>query len=802
MRRWANEIKKFAPTLRVCQYYANGANKKQGLAELRDVDILLTTPHMSFPPYLIRNMRFHRLVVDEAHLLAQSSSTTASKLGALSEYQADSVWLVTGTPFSTDLKQLRNQAKLLGQYDDGVKLKHIYDGVPENITWPPQQGDPEYNYYMAVTQQGLFPERAPHPVVDMQNEEVVERLRKLMIRHTKAMRIGGEVALALPDTECVTVWLDMSDDERLMYNLHRCMQSDLGSHDSGTGYLDSCKAQLDACSHLYSADVVCGLSTKFNGAHGECLGLKDPTEYPTQLSAYSTLQKHIKAGRVHQVGESGEYRYREGHQPPAQPSNPRGPPPKSKEERMKYATGDGDTNHHLYPRPPPSLEAPPAYASFARASAAFLRTHTVADVPNKEKLNAREKTSIALGFREAPPQFIKQYTPLATLTKFKALMSELQALRETEPSFRAIVFTRHTTVQERLVELIRSELVNKPAPDKPADTAAPDKAAGKSSKAAGKPQPLKIFEFTAKTTPTTRHRLIQQFQDPATKGAAVFIVTYAVAAVGITLTAANRIYLMEPCVDPAQEVQAAGRIHRLGQEKDCFVKRFAFKSSIEEAVVALHEKIAAKEVPVVDGTVDRRASNKALQTVIASMTKHDHSGPTRPRCTMRRANLRNVPTEEIHGPGFTYADRYSQVIEPGQTKTKAHLFEEREKAYAADNWYEETCSQGACVFCGLHADLPGTFSWKGAGCFAYLDGDTRDAPKWSRVAHASRWAHVPRPPDGWLGLPLEQTDNGGPLPPTADGSAPSGDGGAPSGDGGASSADGGDDGVPSGDGGN
>jgi len=56
------------------------------------------------------------------------------------------------------------------------------------------------------------------------------------------------------------------------------------------------------------------------------------------------------------------------------------------------------------------------------------------------------------------------------------------------------------------------------------------------------------------------------------------------AQVGITLTAANRIFLMEPCIDPAQEIQAAGRIHRLGQTKDCFIKRFAFKDSIEEAV--------------------------------------------------------------------------------------------------------------------------------------------------------------------------------------------------------------------------
>ena len=45
------------------------------------------------------------------------------------------------------------------------------------------------------------------------NDEVVDRLKKIMIRHTKSQRIGGEVALSLPDTDHATVWLDMSDDE-------------------------------------------------------------------------------------------------------------------------------------------------------------------------------------------------------------------------------------------------------------------------------------------------------------------------------------------------------------------------------------------------------------------------------------------------------------------------------------------------------------------------------------------------------------------------------------------------------------
>ena len=49
----------------------------------------------------------------------------------------------------------------------------------------------------------------------LDNDEVVDRLKKIMIRHTKSQRIGGQVALSLPETDHATVWLDMSDDEAL-----------------------------------------------------------------------------------------------------------------------------------------------------------------------------------------------------------------------------------------------------------------------------------------------------------------------------------------------------------------------------------------------------------------------------------------------------------------------------------------------------------------------------------------------------------------------------------------------------------
>ena len=71
-----------------------------------------------------------------------------------------------------------------------------------------------------------------------------------------------------------------------------------------------------------------------------------------------------------------------------------------------------------------------------------------------------------------------------------------------------------------------------------------------------------------------RHATIREFQasiDQVQAGAAVaeepeakiFLATTKVGNVGITLTAATRVYLFEPCLDPSMEMQAAGRIHRL-----------------------------------------------------------------------------------------------------------------------------------------------------------------------------------------------------------------------------------------------
>ena len=48
-----------------------------------------------------------------------------------------------------------------------------------------------------------------------------------------------------------------------------------------------------------------------------------------------------------------------------------------------------------------------------------------------------------------------------------------------------------------------------------------------------------------------------------------------------------------PCVDPSDEVQAAGRIHRLGQTRQVLLKKFVMKGTVEESIVEMHAKLKA-----------------------------------------------------------------------------------------------------------------------------------------------------------------------------------------------------------------
>jgi superfamily II DNA or RNA helicase len=85
-----------------------------------------------------------------------------------------------------------------------------------------------------------------------------------------------------------------------------------------------------------------------------------------------------------------------------------------------------------------------------------------------------------------------------------------------------------------------------------------------------------------------RAKALSEFQnDPPTT---IFLLSMRAGAVGINLTQANRIFLMEPCFNPALEAQAVGRVHRLGQKRSVEIIRLLMKDSVDSRMVEMLEK--------------------------------------------------------------------------------------------------------------------------------------------------------------------------------------------------------------------
>ncbi|KIM24131.1 hypothetical protein M408DRAFT_331903 [Serendipita vermifera MAFF 305830] len=72
----------------------------------------------------------------------------------------------------------------------------------------------------------------------------------------------------------------------------------------------------------------------------------------------------------------------------------------------------------------------------------------------------------------------------------------------------------------------------------------------------------------------------------------VLLVSLKAGGVGLTLTAARRVYLMDPYWNPAVENQAVDRIHRLGQVNQVVATKFIIEDSIEQRLLEVQQKKA------------------------------------------------------------------------------------------------------------------------------------------------------------------------------------------------------------------
>mmetsp|Transcript_1763 Transcript_1763/g.5013 ORF Transcript_1763/g.5013 Transcript_1763/m.5013 type:complete len:184 (-) Transcript_1763:267-818(-) len=153
-----------------------------------------------------------------------------------------------------------------------------------------------------------------------------------------------------------------------------------------------------------------------------------------------------------------------------------------------------------------------------------------------------------------------------TSTKMEALVQALREMEEQDSTGKALVFSQYVNFLDLCEYRLRLEHMG-------------------------------VVVLSGHLSVSQRKQVLDKFRDdPDCK---VLLMSLKAGGVALNLVNANHVFIMDPWWNPAAELQAIDRTHRMGQHKPIFATRFIIEDTIEERIVKLQDK---KRL-VFDGTV-------------------------------------------------------------------------------------------------------------------------------------------------------------------------------------------------------
>ncbi|NXW87489.1 HLTF factor, partial [Alopecoenas beccarii] len=111
-----------------------------------------------------------------------------------------------------------------------------------------------------------------------------------------------------------------------------------------------------------------------------------------------------------------------------------------------------------------------------------------------------------------------------------------------------------------------------------------------------------------------RAEAVQCFQSSQAGSPTVMLLSLKAGGVGLNLTAASRVFLMDPAWNPAAEEQCFDRCHRLGQNREVVITKFIVKDSVEENMLRIQNK--KRELAAGAFATKKPSANEVKQTKI------------------------------------------------------------------------------------------------------------------------------------------------------------------------------------------
>lgn len=563
---WEDQIKTHMKDNPIKYYIYQGVNRTNDATALRDYDMVITTygavgneltrRSRNRPNSPLMEVNWFRIVLDEAHTIRKQSTGQSKACCALS---AERRWAVTGTPVQNRLDDL------------GALIKFLR--------------------IRPFDENGMFASYITTPLRTGQ-AEAIPKLR-LLVDAITLRRLKDKLDLP-PRTELI-VSLKMSDAERNLYD--QFARNTVGQFEAmtskngklgGKAYAHVLKAisrlrMLSAHGSDMLSDEDWELAKGFDATNA--IDLEDDNDDRPDRPAAQAFEMYriMKDSNVNFCARCQRYLTL------------------SEEKGQEYDESDEEVDDEIvgYLMPCNQLICTKCFGVLRKELKAKANVDNYAECPicsNWIRITFFELRSSEMLADESAQETIRKSKFAKNLARYAGPSSKVQALLEDlqeherwnedhpdERPIKSVVFSEWTTH----LDLIQHALTGASIPSTRLDGS---------------------MSFRQRTI------AINNFQ--AADDVNVILVSLKAGGLGLNLTAASRVYTMEPNYNPAAEAQAIERVHRLGQTREVIIKRFVMGGTIEERVLELQKKkMALAEFSI------ERSSMKALSKEDAAKAK-------------------------------------------------------------------------------------------------------------------------------------------------------------------------------------
>jgi DNA repair protein RAD5 len=173
--------------------------------------------------------------------------------------------------------------------------------------------------------------------------------------------------------------------------------------------------------------------------------------------------------------------------------------------------------------------------------------------PDEEISRVMQTTNQA---KEKPRITLRRVNQLSS-AKIGTLLTHLKNVRKVGPVSKSVVFSQFTSFLDLLGPALKDSKMN-------------------------------TLRLDGSMSQKERTRVLKEFATRSTF--TVLLLSLRAGGVGLNLTCANRVYMMDPWWSFAIEAQAIDRVHRMGQTEEVHVIRFIVEGSIEEKMLKVQDR--------------------------------------------------------------------------------------------------------------------------------------------------------------------------------------------------------------------